>query len=357
MRIGRWNIEFYNARKHAPRFYGIDYFATGERYCRPFAEADVQSIVMMITNRMRNVVWHAKVEYQATDAIFEMLKRDALAIMLRFFYDGEVVVDVHNAFDPIVVGERCEVDELRRYDAERDFVRILDDINRTTGKTRASTLAPQIEFLNAVNDSDLNLIMNYGAMGILSPENSALTDGYLDEDQMKEIHEDYTKKYGVRLGRWALLITKMPVKFQRIDLPIKELELNEKRKAAIAEIMQYMNIPKELHAMFESAKYANRNEAELDMYGNTVTAWADIFTEIAKRCYERIRINDTKDIKYVADNEFWFDIVGVPALQEAQRKEKEKAREELKMWQELKQAMPDRADEINKRIDNLIENL
>lgn len=353
MRFFGWNIEFYNPRRHAPVIYGIDHLSIGERVCRPFATADVQGVLMMITNRMRNVVYQSDPKYIVMDEVFKFLYENALGILLKFFYDGEVVLDVSNPFHPRFIEDA----EHRKELTERQIVCVLDEVYRTTGKTRAQTLAPQIEMLNVVNDSDLNLIMNYGAMGILSPENSARTDGFLDDEQVEEIQKDYREKYGVRFGRWALLITRRPVKFQRIDLPIKELELTEKRKTAIAEILQYMNVPKELHAFFDSAKYANRNEAELDMYSNTVTAWAWVFVEIARRCYERIRLNDKENIGYSAAIDIWFDIVGVAALQEAQQKEKEKAREELKMWQELKAQMPERADEISQRIEALIENL
>lgn len=353
MRIFGWNIEFYNPRRHAPVIYGVDHFATGDRVCRPFAAADIQAVLMMITNRMRNVVYQSDPEFIVVGELFKFLSKNALAILLKFFYDGEVVLDISNPYKPRFI----EDVEHRKEVNERDLVVVLDEVYKTTCKTRAQVLAPQIELLNVVNDSDLNLIMNYGAMGILSPENSARTDGYLDDDQVAEIQKDYREKYGVRFGRWALLITRNPVKFQRIDLPIKELELNEKRKMALADILQYMNVPKELHAFFDSAKYTNRNEAELDMYGNTVTAWAWVFVEIARRCYERIRLNDREGVGYPAAIEMWFDIVGVPALQEAQQKEKEKAREELKMWQELKAQMPEKADEINQRIEAIIENL
>lgn len=353
MRIGNWHFEFYNVRRHRPVISGIDHFITGDRTCRPFADADIQSILMMISDRMRNVVWQSLPEFEVCRLLFEFLHRNAFALLLKFFYDGEVLIDVSDTFHPkFCAGESRE----RMADEDRNIVRVLDEVYRTTGRTRAEWLRPQIDMLNTVNDSDLNLIMNYGAMGLLSPENSARTDGYLDDEQVEQIQEDYRKKYGVRFGKWALLITRTPVKFQRIDLPIKELELTEKRKGAIAEILQYMNVPKELHAMFESAKYANRNEAELDMYGNCVTSWAWVFTHIAKRCYERIRINDRK-VGYPAAIEMWFDIVGVPALQEAQWNEKAKAREELKMWLEMKAAMPERMEEINKRIDNLISNM
>lgn len=362
MRIGRWNIEFYNARKHAPFVYGIDHFATGERECRPFAKADIQSILMMISNRMNNVVFRASKQYIFFDEFFKFLHENALAIILKLFECGYVRVDVSDEFAPRIedVSEEYRVREGKRIYRERfedEAVEILDDVYRTTGETRRQVLSPHVEMLNTVNDSDLNLIMNYGAMGILSPENSARTDGYIDEDGIKEIQDDYQRKYGVKFGRWALLITKQPVKFQRIDLPIKELELNEKRKSALAEILQYMNIPKELHAMFDGVKYENRNEAELDMYSNTVSAWAAFFCKMAKRCYDAVRIADKNGIGYAADVEVWFDIVGVAALNEAQAKEKEKAREELKMWRELRVEMPERADYIYKRINDIIESL
>lgn len=357
MRIGNWHFEFYNVRKHRPVWSGIDHFAMGDRVCRPFADADIQSILMMISNRMKNVVWQSSPEFDVTRLLFEWLHRNALGLLLRFFYDGEVAVDVSDPWHVEFFG----VDEYRRrrdsgIDCERYTVVLMDEVYRQTGKTRAEWLRPHIDMLNTVNDSDLNLIMNYGAMGIVSPENSTRTDGYLDDDQMKEIQDDYRKKYGVRFGKWALLITRTPVKFQRINLPIKELELGEKRKTAVAEILQYMNVPKELHAMFESAKYANRNEAELDMYGNCVTSWAWVFTRLAEKCYQQIRRNDT-EVGYPADVDIWFDIVGVPALQEAQWNEKSKAREELAMWLEMRAAVPEKADTINKRIDNLIENM
>lgn len=353
MRIFGWNIEFYNPRKHAPLVYGIDHLSIGDRVCRPFATADIQGILMMISNRMCNVVYQSDSKYMILDEVFRFLHDNAFGILLKFFYDGEVVLDVSDPFCPRFI----EHVERRNEMSENQIVRVLDDVYRTTGKTRAQILKPQIEMLSTVNDSDLNLIMNYGAMGILSPENSAHTDGYFDDDQVAEMQKDYREKYGVRFGRWALLITRRPAKFQRIDLPIKELELNEKRKVALAEILQYMNVPKELHAMFDSVKYANRNEAELDMYSNTVTAWAWVFVEIARRCYECIRLTGKNDIEYPAAIEIWFDIVGVAALQEAQTKEREKVREELNAWIELRAQVPEKADEINQRITNLIENL
>ena len=352
MRIGNWNLSFYNVRKHRPVVYGIDYMSGHDRVCRPFAEADIQSILMMISDRLANVVWASSPQYDVLKSLFLFVHNNRFALLRKMFNEGFVAVNVSNPFVP----KFADIFNMETMKDAANLVFIPDEIFRTTGKTRAEVLKPHIDMLNTINDSDLNLIYNYGAMGVLSPENSAHSDGVLTDKQRKEIQDEYRDQYGTRFGKWAVLITRNPVKFQRIELPIRELQLVEKRKTAIAGILQYMNVPKELHALFDSAKYANRNEAELDMYGNCVTSWAWVFTELIKRCYDKIRLNDKK-IGYSANIEIWFDIVGVPALQEAQRTEKEKAREELKAWLELRTALPEKSETINKRIDNLIENL
>ena len=336
---------------------GLDHLAWPDRDCRPFAYCDLLSAIKMITDRMRNAEFNAavdgtSVEFAVTEKLAEFVKDNRLRIITSLFNEGAVTIDVRNPYEPRFLGDE---EFGQDYDGA-GIVTVLDDIYRSTGKTMRETLRPHLDMLNTVNDSDLNLILNYGAMGILSPENSANSDGVMSEENKEKLQDEYQKRYGVRFGRWAVLITRQPVKFQRIELPIKELELNEKRKAAMASVLQFLNIPKELHAMFESAKYANRNEAELDMYSNCVSAWCEKFCEIEDKCYTEIRKEDTV-VNYPAGVDFYFDFAGVYALQAAQYEEKVKAREELAMWRELRAEMPEKSDVIDKRIDDLIESL
>lgn len=360
MRIGTWNIEFYNVRRHKPTVYGVDWLSVRGEDCRPFAKADVLGVLRMISDRLGNVVYNAEVdgvvtEFQVLQSLYRFIGNNRLRIVREMIYNGCVNVYVEDPFC-IRFAEDVETLDKAHIREEDDVVTVLEDVYRTTGETIAEILKPHMDLLNAVNDSDLNLILNYGAMGVISPESSPLSDGFLDDDGKKEIQDEYRKKYGLTFGKWAVMITRRPVKYQKIDLPIAQLQLNEKRKVALATILQFLNVPKELHAMFESAKYANRNEAELDMYGNCVAAWAGKMVEIINRCYTRIRVQN-KQMGYPAGVEVYCNIVGVPALQEAQRAEKQKAREELQMWQELMVSAPDKADLIRKRIDDLIESL
>lgn len=349
MRIGNITIDFYRPRKHYGRC-GIDGLIGGDRECRQFAKSDVDGILFMISSRMHNVLYKSDVETIDIKRIATKLHDDAASVIRHMFYDGSVSIHMPT------LAWSWELDrEASQYNGG-DFVTICDDVFRNTGETRSQRLRPQIDFLNTVNDSDLNLIMNYGSMGVLSPENSSRADGYLDDREIERMQEDYRKHYGLRFGKWALMITRNPVKFQKIDMPIAELQLMEKRKAALSSILQFMNVPKELHAFFENAKYSNRNEAELDMYGNTVSYWASVFVKMFRSCYEWLRINQPA-MRYPTDNEIWFDIVGVPALQDKKNAEIEAADKELDLWKKLREEMPGRSDEINERINAIIDRI
>ena len=346
MRIGNFNFEFYKVRKHND-LGGISGLFDSARDFRPFARADVQSIFMMIAYRLANVVYHAKIEYPFTNTVINFIRENYLILLNKCFYEGAISLNMKKLGLESVGSEDW---------GEGDNVTMLDDVYRATGRTRAQILSPHLELLDAVNDSDLNLIMNYGAMGILSPENSSRSDGYLDDTEIDKLHSEYQKKYGIRFGKWALMITRQPMKFQGINLPIGELELSAKRRDALASIMQALSVPSELHALFENAKYQNRNEAELDMYGTTITYWATFFIKFIEKCYRWEAKHDEKGIGYLG-NEFWFDIVNVPALAEANFRNIERAEAEVEMWQKMKAASPEKASYCDDRIAQLIDSL
>lgn len=352
MKIGNWYFQFYNVKRHKPSinldnwdFDGISIH--GE--CLPFARADVLAILQMVSNRMSNVVYNSKIEYLSVLKLFEAVRRDCLKIIVKLFYDGYFFWDIKES--RII---NCDRDNERWMMDNLDVVLFVDPIFKTLDETQAHILRPYIDMLDTLNNADLNLLKNYGAMGVISPESTQFQDGVLDDQARKELHDDYNKTHGITFGKWALLVTKTPVKFTPIQLPIKELEITTKRKDTIGEILQFLNIPKELHALFDSATYANRKEAELDIYGNKIAATAEMMLDLIRKVYDKLRAS--KPDIYM-QNEFWFDIVNVPALQEAQGKEREAAREELKFWQEMKSAMPEKIDYINERIEDLLNRI
>ena len=350
MKIFNKYIYIFNKKKKKINFN----FFVPSRNERNFANADIVSCMMMIINRLQHVEFHAKIEFIEVNKMFDFLKENALQILQRLFYDGYFILDVD-----AMMFRKIEFQSTDLINSEIEIVLNENEIcyfdtkYLSSGQTDRRILSSYVDFLNIVNNSDCNLIENYGAMGILTPENSAISEGYMDEEDKKGLQEEYNNLHGLSFGKWSIMIAKQPLKFQPIALPIKELELAEKRKNALAEILQFFNIPKELHALFENSKYANRNEAELDIYTNAVSAFATTLVNIAKKVYEVKRMQ----YDYYTENEFWFDIVGVPALADSSYTDKQRAREELKFWQEAKGSMPEKRDYIDKRISDLIDTL
>ena len=178
-----YTFEFYRPVVHREGLYGLDFHGIGGRDFLPFADGEVKSVLMMVTNRMANAEWHAaegdptegRGGLLAVSDLFAMVERFALLIVWRMFKDGFCDFDAYTLLPCGVEDRRSEVLPEEWRGVKDRVVRVYDDVYINTGKTRAQLLAPALAMLDTVNNSDLNLIDNYGAMGVLSPENSTVS--------------------------------------------------------------------------------------------------------------------------------------------------------------------------------------
>ena len=86
-------------------------------------------------------------------------------------------------------------------------------------------LKPMLQGLDVRMNADLTITEGLGALGILSPDAVGAGIPSLQQDERNRLQEEYIRSYGVTRGKWKMLITQKPVKYQSINLPIKELEL------------------------------------------------------------------------------------------------------------------------------------
>lgn len=356
MRIFGYDIRLRKNEKHVrTRKEHVDFFAPCASFF-DFAKSEILDCQKMISNRLSNAEYFAKPAYMATAEIFDFIQSNRLQLIRRLFYDGYVIINTCTFEFVDTVGRET----YRSWDGRMCFQLYEDEILQTsetfeaTGHSDHYFLCDKIRFLNIVNSSDMNLIENYGAMGIVSPESdNSVTGAEYSEDDIKELQSRYNRSYGITLGKWSLMFVPRPTKYTPIQLPIAQLKLDEKRMYLLKAIYAAFGIPKELSVYFESSKYANRHEAELDFYSSTITAWADLFLAIAESMYRNIR----KRKHSLSSAEFWYDFVGVFALQESQREEREKAKADLEFWQNVKVTLPEYSETANARINNLIESL
>lgn len=333
----------------------IDFFAP--RFSMfDFAKSEILDCQKMISSRLSNVEWHSKIEFMATKSIFGFISSNYLQYVRRMFFDGFVIVNTQTLEFVDTTGRRAikTLDGKMVIELCDDEVLQVSETFEATGYSDFDFLRDKVRFLNVVNSSDMNLIENYGAMGIVSPESdNSVAGAEFSTDDIKELQDRYSKSYGITLGKWSLMFVPRPARYSKIDLPIAQLQLSDKRLYLLKAICAAFGIPKELSVYFENAKYANRNEAELEFYSTTISTWAKAALRLSESIYQNIKNRET----FLMPNEFWFDFTGVFALQEAQMTEKERAREEMAFWRDVVATMPEHAETANLRINDLIESL
>lgn len=339
MRIGPVNISFYRPRKHKGWLPQVD---GAPATALPFASADLDACLLMIASRLSNVRFSSSADYIALTRIFNEFHSNWFRMIKTLMTDGSIVFDCRNL-------RLCD-------EAGADSVAIVDGYYRQQQVTQAEAMRPYLSMLDAVVNADLNLTKNYGALGILSPSNSSLADGFIDDDEKERMMEEYGRLYGTTFGKWSLMVTRQDVKFQPITLPVAALQLTEKRRNALSSVLQFLNIPKELHAAFENAKYANRQEAERDIYSNCIKSWAAFFAAAAGDIFAKYS-QLHPEAKYPARRpEIWFDFDGVPALASAAAEDRARALDELTFWRQVAQDDdPEIRETARKRIKDLTE--
>lgn len=327
-----------------------------------FSQSDVLMAMKMISSRLSNVVYSFDKldELSPTcKCIKKWLYDNRLQLVQRLFNDGYFILRIDEkrnsyTFVDDLQGRITKQQNIANVSLFDNEIVITSETFEASGKSDFDFLKDKLRFLDSINSSDFNLIENYGAMGIVSPESdNSVAGAEFTEEDIKDLQGRYKEHYGITVGKWSLMFVPRPSKYSKIDLPIAQLQLSEKRLYCLKAIFSAFGIPKELSVYFENTTFENRNQAELDMYSNTISAWARIFCNTGMAIYNNIQKRES----FLLPNDLYFDIKGVLAIQESQQKEKQNAREELKFWLELKGTMPEYAEIARQRIDDLVENL
>lgn len=343
-----------NAVAVTERSQGIEYYsANRERLV--FSRSELLDAERMISDRLHNLVWSTRVDYLLSKKIITFIEENYLQIIQRLFNDGYVIIDYKALTFPNIAGRNVfnKKDGKVFFNLRPDEFAYASETFRSTGYSDRYFIEDKIRFLDAVNSSDFNLIENYGAMGIVSPEtDSSYTGAEFTAKDIEEMQANYSKHYGIKFGKWSLMFVPHPTKYNKIDLPIAQLQLSEKRLYAIKSIYSALGIPKELSVYFENSTYANREQAELDFYNSTVKKWAELLLDLVQYLWRYSSFGQNYE-----KQEFWYEFKDVAVLQSYKQKEKETARLEFEFWQKVKAEMPQYTDTANSRLDDLIENL
>lgn len=184
--------------------------------------------------------------------------------------------------------------------------------------------------INAAYEARNVYITKRGAFGILT--NNAKGDfgiSPLDAGDKKEVQEGLNK-YGLKVGKWQIMVTNASLKWEPISISSKELELyKEVREDAIA-IANGYNYPPHLLSL-EGTTFSNLAIAERQLYENAILPDA---RQIAGEINRVIHAVDF-------GREYWLDYSHISALQVDKKIEAERHRIAVTTILELNKAIQD----------------
>jgi hypothetical protein len=277
-----------------------------------FADVILYQLIQKIIDAMSGIVWtmqgteltllqaNLKIIFEKNFGDFyKALYFNGMAVFVVKFDTQHVKLLKENKY-------KIETDGSITLDKEFEGYRVFITYSETYkmfGKTDAETCKDMFahidNLMNAINCTTENL----GAMGILSPESVSGVMSNLGEKEREKLQTEWREKYGLKVGKWSILMTQTPTKFQQINLPIKDLELTQKLENAVKILAGYHKVPYELVALSGQSTYANRKEAMNELIDLTRKAYANKLFDIASQIFftKPIKVNYTFE-KIITNN-------------------------------------------------------
>lgn len=109
-----------------------------------------------------------------------------------------------------------------------------------------------------------------GAVGILSNERSDnISTLPMTNSEKESVQMDY-RKYGMSKDQWQLFITNIPMKYQQMAMPVRDMMLLEMEQADVRTICNALGYPYHLLSNEEGTTFSNMEVADSSLYQNGI---------------------------------------------------------------------------------------
>lgn len=123
-----------------------------------------------------------------------------------------------------------------------------------------------------------------GAVGILSTERAdSISVLPMDENEKQALQEDY-RRYGMTKDQWQLFITNIPMRYQQMAMPVKDMMLLEMEQADVRTICNALGYPFHLLSNEEGTTFSNMEAADSSLYQNSIIPESLHFSEQINEC-------------------------------------------------------------------------
>lgn len=301
-----------------------------------FARFYLNLVLNKIYQGMENVTWDTTdVNYLATD-ICSFIDRNSNLLLDSYWRYG---------FMCIIVGKKNKLrlpytNELR-FNTDgtiqnQNAICIYSNYYAVRRETHFGLLKPVLHTINSHANNSLFASDNLGAFGIITGGSIPISPASKEELQQK-----LKKSYGVKNDQFNYIISNTDLKYQSIDLKLKDLDFSGNIKNNLEYICHFFNVP--IDFVFGQSSYANQEQAILVFYQNAIIPLAEVLLKLARATYVFM------DTQLKPSSVITYHITNVPQLNSSLSKDSEEQIKYLELLQKLQDTgMVDVEGEIQK---------
>lgn len=150
-------------------------------------------------------------------------------------------------------------------------IKISNNVDYLKGMSKLDALQLPVENIIAAYEARNVLIVNRGAIGILS---NAAKDGIggvapMDKKEREKVQERF-KQYGLTKGQWQVIITNLALHWQQMAIDVDKLKLFDETREDTLKICDAYGTPYEMLSSIRNTTFDNKKEAQRQWYRDTI---------------------------------------------------------------------------------------
>lgn len=150
-------------------------------------------------------------------------------------------------------------------------VQYTTDTDYLRGISKLDALTPATSNISAAYEARNVIIVNRGAIGILS---NASKDGVggsapMNDTERKAVQKKFAN-YGLSKGQWQVIITNLALKWQQMAIDVDKMKLFEETREDTLKICDSYGTPYEMLSSIRNTTFDNKKEAQRQWYRDTI---------------------------------------------------------------------------------------
>lgn len=146
----------------------------------------------------------------------------------------------------------------------------MNDLEPLRALSKLSQLQDPISNIIAAYEARNVLIVRRGPGGILSNEGTTPAGPMtMKPNEKEELQRDF-RRYGLTRDQWQMVITNLPLKFQSLGFPTRDLMLIEEVEDSTRAIADALNYPMHLLGFKAGTTFSNVSEAKKSLYEDAI---------------------------------------------------------------------------------------